>query len=266
MLNKTRTKSAVSRFLAAALCMVLSAREQFAQEIPAAGPKLLFRALVVTSRAKDHLKMIAAAKPMLEKMAADNHFAVDITDDASAINDENLARYQVFVQLQEAPFDMSTDQQQALQKFIEAGHGWVGIHAAGLTGKSFIDPKKPYWQWFEDYLGGVTYSPHPKFQQGTLIVEDRTHPVTKNLPRQMEISDEWYEFNESPRLRVRVLATADESTYKQNKPMGDHPLIWTNEKYRRMIYIAIGHDATLCDNPDFQTLLRDAILWAGSTD
>ena len=143
--------------------------------------------------------MIAAATPMLEKMARENHFAIDITDDATVVNDENLARYQVFVQLQEAPFDLSSDQQQALQKFIEQGHGWVGIHAAGLTGKRFIDAKSKYWQWFEDYLGGITYSPHPKYQPGVLVIEDRTHPVTKNLPARMEISDEWYEFNESPR-------------------------------------------------------------------
>jgi len=201
---------------------------------------------------------------MLEKMARENEFAIDITDDATVVNDENLARYQVFVQLQEAPFDLSSDQQQALQKFIEKGHGWVGIHAAGLTGKRFIDPKSKYWQWFEDYLGGITYSPHPKYQPGVLVIEDRTHPVTRHLPARMEISDEWYEFNESPRSRVHVLATADESTYKQNIPMGDHPLIWTNEKFRRMIYIAIGHDSSLCENADFQTLLRDAILWAGS--
>ncbi len=208
--------------------------------------------------------MIAAATPMLEKMARENDFAIDITDDATVVNDENLARYQVFVQLQEAPFDLSSDQQQALQKFIAEGHGWVGIHAAGLTGKRFIDPKSKYWQWFEDYLGGISYSPHPKYQPGVLVIEDRTHPVTKNLPARMEISDEWYEFSESPRSRVHVLATADESSYKQNIPMGDHPLIWTNEKYRRMIYIAIGHDASLCENADFQTLIRDAILWAGS--
>ena len=234
-----------------------------AEEPPAASPKPLFNVLAVTSKAKDHLKMIAAATPMLKKMAEDNHFAIDITDDPTVINPENLAHYQVFVQLQEAPFDMTAEEQQALQKFIEDGHGWVGIHAAGLAGKNFIDRKKMYWQWFEDFLGGVTYSPHPKFQKGTLVIEDRTHPATKHLPEKMEISDEWYEFNASPRQRVRVLATADESTYKQNKPMGDHPLIWTNEKYPRTIYIAIGHDAALCDNADFQTLVHDSILWAG---
>jgi len=78
------------------------------------------------------------------------------------------------------------------------------------------------------------------------------------------VSDEWYEFNESPRPRVHVLAHADESTYRQNKPMGDHPMVWINENYRRMVYIAIGHDASLCVNRDFEVLVRDAILWAGS--
>jgi hypothetical protein len=44
--------------------------------MPARSP---MKVLAVTSRAKDHLKMTAAAKPMLEKMAADNHFTIDNT-------------------------------------------------------------------------------------------------------------------------------------------------------------------------------------------
>ncbi len=225
-----------------------------------------FNVLVVTSRAKDHLKMIAAATPMLTMMATDNNFNVDITNDDTVINDANLSRYQVFVQLQEAPFDMTTAEQAALQKFIEQGHGWVGIHAAGLTGTQFLIPGMTYWSWFETFLGGVIYSPHPRYQQGTLVIEDHQHPITRNLPEKMVISDEWYEFNQSPRPRVHVLAHADESTYKPNKPMGDHPMIWINEKYRRMVYIAIGHDPSLCVNRDFEVLVRDAILWAGSSN
>jgi type 1 glutamine amidotransferase len=223
-----------------------------------------FNVLVITSHAKDHQKMMAAAAPMLTMMGTDNNFHVDITEDHSVINDANLARYQVYVQLQDAPFDMTADQQAALQKFIEQGGGWVGIHAAGLAGKQFIGSGAKYWSWFETFLGGVTYLPHPAFQQGTLVIEDHNHPITKNLPDKMVISDEWYEFNESPRRRVHVLAHADESTYKQNKPMGDHPMIWVNENYRRMVYIAIGHDASLCVNHDYQVLVRNAILWAAT--
>ena len=221
-----------------------------------------FKVFVKISRAADHNKMMTAARPFLEKIASENHFTVAITDDNSLVNDANLSKYQVFIQLQEAPFDLSEQEQLAVQKFIEKGKGWVGIHAAGLTGTLYTNPEKKYWQWFEDAMGGVKYTPHPKFQKGTLIIEDHKHPVTKNLPDKMEISDEWYEFDKSPRPNVRVLATADESTYKQNKPMGDHPLIWVNEKYRRMVYIGIGHDASLCVNPDYAVLVRDAVLWA----
>ncbi|MCW3117679.1 MAG: ThuA protein [Chitinophagaceae bacterium] len=223
-----------------------------------------FKVFVIVSSAKDHVKMVAAARPFLEKMAADNNFLIDITADTSKITDTNLANYQVFLQLHEAPFDMSYDQQAAIQKFIEQGKGWVGIHAAGLTGKDFLGPQKKYWQWFEDYMGGITYSPHPAFQKGVVIIEDHKHPVTKNLPDRFEVPDEWYEFNKSPRPNVRVLGTADESSYRQNKPMGDHPIIWTNEKYARMIYIGIGHDASLCSDKNFTILVRDAILWAAS--
>ena len=60
--------------------------------------------------------MIARAEPFLARLAAENHFALDFTKDAGQINEANLARYQVFVQLQLAPFNMSGEQQQALQR------------------------------------------------------------------------------------------------------------------------------------------------------
>ncbi|MES2463290.1 MAG: ThuA domain-containing protein [Armatimonadota bacterium] len=225
-----------------------------------------FKALVIANTAKDHLKMIERARPFFEELAAENRFAVDFTDDPEMINVENLSHFQIVVMLQRAPFEVTPPQQKVLQDFIESGKGWVGIHAAGLTGKGFQSAETPYWQWFEDFLGGVTYSPHPAYQKGTVLVEDQGHPATKNLPASFEIFDEWYEFDKSPRGKVRVLATADESTYTQNKPMGDHPVIWTNERYRRAIYIAVGHDPSLLSSPIYRVLLRDSLLWAGSPE
>ena len=222
------------------------------------------RVLVVASSDHDHTPMIAKAEPFLATLAAENHFVLDFTKDASRINETNLAGYQVFIQLHLAPFNMSASQQKALQKFIENGRGWIGIHAAGLTGRQFLGADTPYWQWFEDLMGDIVYSPHPAIQQGSVVLEDREHPVTRNLPASFGVRDEWYEFNKSPRPHVRVLARADESTYKPNKPMGDHPIIWTNEAYRRALYIGIGHDPTACRDPTFTTLVRDAILWAAS--
>ncbi|MES3017817.1 MAG: ThuA domain-containing protein [Bacteroidota bacterium] len=233
--------------------------------LTASAQKPRFRVLVVASDAKDHVKMITAARPFFLNLGKENNFAVDFTDDSSIINDLNLSRYQVFVMLHLAPFDMKPEEQAALQRFIEEGKGWVGIHAAGLTGQTFGNARvQPYWQWFEDFMGGITYSPHPAFQKGTLLIEDRNHPATKDMPSKIEISDEWYEWSKSPRNNVRVLAVADELSYKQTITMGDHPLIWTNERYPKTIYIGVGHDPSVLENPDYVTLLKNSIVWGAS--
>lgn len=223
-----------------------------------------FRVLVVASADPDHDPMIIQSESFLKKIAAENNFELVFTRDTSVVNDKSLSEFKVFVQLHLAPFDMSRSQQMALQRFISQGKGWVGIHAAGLTGTQFIKPPAQYWQWFEKLMGGIVYSPHPEKQTGTVLVEDRSHPVMKNLPASFSFYDEWYEFDKSPRPNVHVLATADETSYRQNKPMGDHPIIWTNPEYDRAIYIGIGHDPKACSDPNFRILLRDAILWAAS--
>jgi type 1 glutamine amidotransferase len=227
------------------------------------GP-LPFKALIVASKADDHRPMSASAEPFFAQMAQENRFTVDFGYEPETINAQNLEQYRVFVMLHLAPFELTSPQQQALQTFIESGKGWVGIHAAGLAGKQFLGTGTPYWQWFEEFLGGVTYSPHPPYQQGTALIEDRQHPATRNLPPSFAMWDEWYEFNGNPRGRVRVLATADETSYRQNRPMGDHPIVWTNEGYRRAIYIGLGHDPSALTNAAYRILLRDSLLWAAS--
>jgi type 1 glutamine amidotransferase len=242
--------------LSSLLCIIIMAS--------ADGQNSHFRVLVVASADPDHDPMIIQSKAFLEKIGSENNFEVCFSRDANLINDDTLKNYQVFVQLHLAPFDMTPSQQAALQHFISCGGGWVGVHAAGLTGTQFKGPDVPYWMWFQKLMGDIIYSPHPKKQTGIILVEDRKHPVTRNLPASFSFYDEWYEFNRSPRPNVHVLATADETSYKQEIPMGDHPMIWTNPSFDRAVYIAIGHDTTACTDPNFTILMHDAILWAAS--
>jgi type 1 glutamine amidotransferase len=245
------------RLFAALAFAVVSGRGALAEAPPSA-----LRVLVVGSTDPNHSPMVEKAKALFESIAGETGVQLDLTQNGTALTDENLSRYDVVVQLHLAPFDLSTEQQDALQRFILRGKGWVGVHAAGLTGTQFVK-SGGYWQWFEDFLGGVVYSPHPALQKGSVVIEDRIHPVTRNLPERFEVVDEWYEFDKSPRPNVHVLGRADESSYHQNKPMGDHPILWTNPKFDRMVYIGIGHDVSMCTDPNFRVLLRDAILWAG---
>jgi|GEM_PF-36627 len=222
------------------------------------------KVLVVGSIDRYHYPMVKASRPLFQHLATENNLDIDLTCDLSALTEDSLARYQVLIQLHQAPFELTAQQQYAIQQFISKGRGFIGLHAAGLTGAQFTRPGRTYWQWYQQLMGNAVYSPHPPLQQGTVIVEDHDHPVTRHLPRSFSIRDEWYEFEKSPRQNVHVLATADETTYKPAHPMGDHPIIWTNPQYDRVLYIGIGHDTSICTDTNFTILLKDAIDWAAS--
>ncbi|MBI1769551.1 MAG: ThuA domain-containing protein [Bacteroidetes bacterium] len=237
--------------------------ESLAQD--AESPSKKIRVFVIGSMDKYHSPMVKKSIPMFQRMAEDNNFEIHFTRDTAELNPLTLSKYQVFIQLSIAYFDFSHSQQFAIQQFITSGKGWIGIHGAGLTGKQFAAKDGIDWKWYWRLLGDAYYTPHPPLQDGVVKVENREHPVTKNLPASFSLRDEWYEFENAP-SGVNVLAVADESTYKPKKPMGYHPVIWTNPAYNRVLYISVGHDSTSCTNESYKTLLRDAIKWAAGDE
>jgi type 1 glutamine amidotransferase len=123
------------------------------------------------------------------------------------------------------------------------------------------------WNWFSDFMGGIRFKGYiAETASGTVNVEDKKHPVMKGVSSSFVISDdEWYTFNKNPRPNVHVIATVDESTYKPTSDikMGDHPVIWTNEKMKaRNVYFLMGHDGSLLKSKDFITMFSNAIKWA----
>ncbi len=222
-----------------------------------------FKVFMISSTASDHLAMSAAARTALAQMGQMNDFTVDATTDTTLINEANLASYQVFLSMHLAPFEIKLEQRAAFEHFIQQGKGWVGVHAAGLIIPSEWPVRNlPPWDFYSTLMGGAAYVTHPALQMGMAIMEDRTHPATRNMPARFQILDEWYEWSKNPRPSVRVLGTADEQTYRQVRPMGDHPMIWACETYQRALYISIGHDASDWNNASYKILIRDALLWA----
>jgi MYXO-CTERM domain-containing protein len=215
-----------------------------------------FRIFMIHSTAADHITMSTMARTVLADMGKMNDFAIDPTTDNTLITETNLAKYDVFLSMHQAPFEIKVEQRAAFENFIKSGKGWVGVHAAGLV------LKRGDWPFYDELMGQVAYVVHPAKQTGVVLIEDRNHPLTKNLPASLRILDEWYEWTGNPRANVHVLAKADETTYTQVKPAGDHPLWWTIEKYQRAVYIGTGHDVTDWQNPTFNILMRDALLWA----
>jgi len=77
--------------------------------------------------------------------------------------------------------------------------------------------------------------------------------------------EEWYTYDTTPRPNVDVLASVDEKSYTpaSDKKMGDHPVIWTNERMKaRNVYIFMGHRPEHFTNPSFTQIFTNAIFWA----
>jgi type 1 glutamine amidotransferase len=224
-----------------------------------------FKVLVLTERGGQHGGFVVAALDWLNKFAAEKHFDITVINHANEINETMLSEYRVIIQLNYPPYTWNETAMAAFVKYIEEGRGgWVGFHHATLLGEF---DGYPMWNWFSGFMGGIRFKSYiAATASGKVNVEDTKHPVMKGVPSSFVIDrDEWYTFNKDPRPEVHVLASVDESSYKpaSDIKMGDHPVIWINEKVKaRNVYFIMGHDSVQLKSAEFTTMIGNAILWA----
>ncbi|CAM5448341.1 MULTISPECIES: ThuA domain-containing protein [Streptomyces] len=180
-------------------------------------------------------------------------FEVDHTEDPRAL-ETPLDAYAAVVFLSTSGEVLTPAGRERLAAYVEAGGGFVGVHAAACT--------EDEWPYYGELLG-ARFDRHPDLQPGRVIVEDREHPATRHLPAVWDFVDEWYDFRTNPRGSVRVLARADESSYEGGGMGEDHPLVWCREQGAgRVFYTALGHASEAYDDPDFRAHLLGGIDWA----
>ena len=235
----------------------------FGQNAYARSPK--FKALVLTERGGQHEGFVVVALEWLNTYAAEKNFEFKVINHANDIDETMLANYQVFIQLNYPPYTWNDKAMAAFVKYIEEGRGgWVGFHHATLLGEF---DGYPMWNWFSDFMGGIRFQNYvASTASGLVRVEEPKHPVMKGVHSSFVLTDdEWYTFNKNPRPNVHVLANVDESSYQPatDIKMGDHPVIWVNEKMKaRNVYFLMGHHANLFKSDDFKKMFGNAILWA----
>ena len=196
----------------------------------------------------------------IKKLGGENHFGVYATEDSEYFTPENLAKYQVVVFLSTIGDVLNTAQEDALQKWVEEGGGFVGVHAA-IAGDIATEGG---WPWYVD-LCCATFKNHSAVVPGVVVVEDRQHVSTAHLPAEWKRSDEWYNFTASPRGRgkVHVLATMDETTYQGGNMGKDHPIAWIQPIGKgRMWYTALGHTEESFTEPLMVAHLLGGIQYA----
>ena len=201
---------------------------------------------------------IEAGVAMLEALGAEHGFSVEHTEDPAWFESRNLGVYAAIVWLNTTGSALSPTGKAAFQAYVERGGGFVGVHAAADT--------EHVWPWYGELLGcGAWFASHPDIQAARVLVRDADHPSTRHLPAALQLTDEWYNFEESPSVCTRVLLALDEQSYSPGPgAMGaDHPLAWAREFVRgRAWYTALGHRPELYAQPEFREHVLGGILWA----
>jgi uncharacterized protein len=127
--------------------------------------------------------------------------------------------------------DLTPAQRADLLSFVrDDGKGFVATHA-GAT--AFFS-----WPEFGDMLGG-RFDEHPWGISGaTVVVEDRTSPISRHLPATFAVTDEHYQLK-------------------------DFPVAWTKSYGKgRVFYSTLGHPRELWDTTWLQQMYFQALKWS----
>jgi PKD repeat protein len=210
-----------------------------------------FRVLVFSKTTGFRHDSIPAGIAAIKQLGTQNNFQVDASEDATLFRDNVLSHYDAVIWLSTTGDPLNDTQQAAFERYIRAGGGYAGIHAAADTEYT--------WTWYGKLVGAY-FRNHPAgTPSATVKIDDTDHHSTLGLPNPWPRVDEWYNYQApegavvggggtdySPRAGgVHVLATVDESTYEEddgNTTDDDHPISWC-QRYDggRSWYTGMGH-------------------------
>ncbi|MBC8768720.1 ThuA domain-containing protein [Arenibacter sp. BSSL-BM3] len=185
---------------------------------------------------------IEAGVVAMKKLGEQNGFSVDATEDATYFTEEILRQYSAVVFLNTTGDVLNEVQQADFERYIQAGGGFFGIHAATDTEYG--------WPWYNKLVGAY-FKGHPKTQEAKLNIVDKSHPATKFMADTWMKTDEWYNFRDiNP--DIKVLIEIDESSYEGGENGEHHPISWYHDfDGGRSFYTEMGHTDATFENPDF---------------
>ncbi len=234
-------------------------------------PALLFASLTVAQTAPSVLVFskttgfrhtsIPAGVEAVRLLGEEYGWTSHWTENGDDFTDEKLAPYAAVVFMSTTMDVLDSAQQAAFERYIRAGNGYVGVHAAADTEYD--------WAWYRG-LVGRQFVAHPDHQRATLHVEPNEFGGMTGFGDSLTLFEEWYEYTAENADSLHYLLTVDEDsynatpTYKNTPGMGDfHPIAWWHEyDGGRAFYTGIGHmDATYA-LPAFRAHLAAGIAYA----
>jgi cytochrome c len=169
----------------------------------------------------------------IQKLGSENGFDVDTSSNASVFAEDSLEKYAAVIFLNTTGDILDYRQAASFERYIQAGGGFVGVHAAADAEYD--------WGWYGRLVGGY-FSSHPAIQPAKFIIKDKNFGATSFFTDSVwQRTDELYNYKKlNP--DVHVLITIDETSYKGGTNGNFHPMSWYHEyDGGRAFYTALGH-------------------------
>jgi cytochrome c len=197
------------------------------------------KVLVFSKTAGFHHESIPAGIAAIQKLGVRDGFDVDTTTNPEFFTEDSLKNYAAVVFLSTTGDVLNHYQETEFERYIQAGGGFVGIHAAADTEYD--------WGWYGRLVGGY-FLTHPgikdtfsNVQPGAFQVVSTDHASTKDLPKTFNHTDEFYSFKKMDST-VNVLLKVDEGSFKGGYMNGNHPMAWYHDyDGGRAWYTNLGH-------------------------
>ena len=184
----------------------------------------------------------------------------------------NLKNYDAVLFASTTGDDLPLPDKQGFIDWVASGKGFIGVHAATDTLKTFA----PY----VGMIGGAfkTHGPQVTVE---CINEDAAHAACQTVPGRWTVFDEIYQLKEFSRANVHGLLRLDKLALKgdeNGQTAGDYPIAWSRMQGKgRVFYTSLGHREDVWDpnytdkngrknSPEvakqYQQHLLGGILWA----
>src|SRR6186997_1323194 len=142
-----------------------------------------FKVLLVTTTRGWHHESLHAGVLALKEMGIKNFFEVVLWEDPKGFTDKYLEQFQAVIFLNTTGDIFDSTQQKVMERFIQSGKGYVGIHSASDTEYD--------WDWYTKLVGRMFYI-HPVIQTARLKIVDNSFPGLQGFANERLWTDEWY--------------------------------------------------------------------------
>ncbi|HEV3385717.1 MAG TPA: ThuA domain-containing protein [Gemmata sp.] len=179
------------------------------------------------------------------------------TENCGRVNKETLKNFDC-VHFFTTGNPLTKDELADLENWVKEGGAFTGTHCATDT---------LYGTSYGALVGGY-FDGHPWHQKIKIKVEDSKHAAGTGFKDGDEITDEIYQFKDSPysREKLHIILSVDNSSIdvgKGKRPDMDYAISWCQEFGKgRTFYTSLGHRKDVWKDERFQKHLIGGINWA----